>query len=891
MINLIASTLTILGIENLEAYTIITEPFIGIVYEKSKNEKRVMDIKEITKFCDVTLKKVLTKVLEINQESYLGYKDPPLSPLMQALLLLLISCSSGFVNLCCCFELFGGIGVEGNDTQKTMFFSMVCHLQHNDETVRMGQKDAVTPQLHESAGGLPRLKLPLHSCSLTTNTVKFTLLLVIVKGEDLKDDILNSIMQSLGYEMDDEVLFYYKIALKSLDIGLNPLVSESDYRSFLGYVQKHKVMHVYVELVKKDEEHDSDSDSDSDNKEDESSGNDVIVPNVNVTEDNLEVLDFDSLESDLEDVPKNARSLRLRKLKKKHSSSKFFIGREFANRDLAKDLIRDQAVESRRNLHFLRNDKRRIRVVCNGVVPSKNVIIDKVQGPVVDIFGKGKLVNEDAEEDKSGCPWLLYLSKGDKGKCIIKTFKDEHTCLQSKKIKYCTLSCLSKHIKNLIILNPQMPIKAIQEQMQKKFHVAVSKDKAFWAKAKAQVHLRGDVKVQYALLRDYVCELKRCNLDTTVKIDVYGEEDPKTPTRMFRIIYGSILDGIYPVAYGIVESENQYSCTWFLKCLRDDFDLYSNSNFTFITDRQKGLLPVLAKLFPSAVHMYYVRHIIENMNQTWKGLEYKEMSWRTATAFNQTRVPAKGRAHCHLLINNVCEVFNRQLLDARDSPIINALEFVREYLMKKIVIVQKVIHKCDVPLTPTVAKLFDKIKAASTRCTMEWNGFELYQVKGIPEDWVHDSYKLQTWKNVYSHKVNPVNGRDMWSKYDCPTTLLPPKVHPQIGRPPKKRKKRKGEIVMVKGNKLTRQVPKKTTGTKRTSSVTGKSIDAAEVGTQASQDGTQASTGSTFKRTKKNTSRITPEKVNFITVVGIKIYLNAVGVTAAQVDVNTAQLN
>nr|GFD00343.1 hypothetical protein [Tanacetum cinerariifolium] len=100
---------------------------------------------------------------------------------------------------------------------------------------------------------------------------------------------------------------------------------------------------------------------------------------------------------------------------------------------------------------------------------------------------------------------------------------------------------------------------------------------------------------------------------------------------------------------------------------------------------------------------------------------------------------------------------------------------------------------------------------------------------------------------------------------------------------------------MVNGNKLTRQgktvtcslckaagqnkrsrssvasqrnesVPKKTTGTKRTSSVTRTSIVAAEVGTQASQAGTQASTGSTFRRTKKNASRITPEKVNFMFV-------------------------
>nr|GEV76012.1 hypothetical protein [Tanacetum cinerariifolium] len=335
---------------------------------------------------------------------------------------------------------------------------------------------------------------------------------------------------------------------------------------------------------------------------------------------------------------------------------------------------------------------------------------------------------------------------------------------------------------------------------------------------------------------------------------------------------------------------------------------YHESN-SFANNLNPGLLPALAKLFPCAEH--------------------------------------------------------RQLLDARDSPIITALEFVRKYLMKRIVIVQKVIQKCDGPLTPAVAKLFDKIKAASTGYIVEWNGSKLYQVKGshpeqyvvnltqktcscrkweisgipckhviaaihdmtdngydvgIPEDWVHDYYKLQTWINVYSHKVNPVNGRDMCSKYDCPTTLLPPKVHPQIGRLPKKRKKSKGEIVMVKGNKLTRQgktvtcslcqaaehnkrscssvasqrnesVPKKTTRTKRTSSVTGTSIAAAKVRTQASQASTQASNGSTFKRTKKNASRITPEKVNFITAVGIKSHLNAVEVTAAQVDVNTAQLN
>ncbi|GJS02162.1 hypothetical protein Tco_0318670 [Tanacetum coccineum] len=76
------------------------------------------------------------------------------------------------------------------------------------------------------------------------------------------------------------------------------------------------------------------------NGEDEADFIDHIQPHVNVTEDDLEVLDFNSLESDQEDVPENARSRGLRKLIKKHMSygirNNFYIGKEFANRDLAK---------------------------------------------------------------------------------------------------------------------------------------------------------------------------------------------------------------------------------------------------------------------------------------------------------------------------------------------------------------------------------------------------------------------------------------------------------------------------------------------------------------------------------------------------------------------------
>ncbi|GJX10042.1 hypothetical protein Tco_0199901 [Tanacetum coccineum] len=43
----------------------------------------------------------------------------------------------------------------------------------------------------------------------------------------------------------------------------------------------------------------------------------------------------------------------------------------------------------------------------------------------------------------------------------------------------------------------------------------------------------------------------------------------------------------------VVESETKESWLWFLDCLGDDLELFRNSNFTFISDRQKGLIPAL----------------------------------------------------------------------------------------------------------------------------------------------------------------------------------------------------------------------------------------------------------------------------------------------------------
>nr|KAJ0212801.1 hypothetical protein LSAT_V11C400226000 [Lactuca sativa] len=127
-----------------------------------------------------------------------------------------------------------------------------------------------------------------------------------------------------------------------------------------------------------------------------------------------------------------------------------------------------------------------------------------------------------------------------------------------------------------------------------------------------------------AEIEDYVTDCIEASSIRTY-IDVYPETSMSVTTKTFRRIYvclgalklgfksglrdflgldgtfmkgpypGQVLtavgldsnNGIYPVAYVVVETESTSSWTWFLELLGEDLDLGPNSNFTFILDRQK----------------------------------------------------------------------------------------------------------------------------------------------------------------------------------------------------------------------------------------------------------------------------------------------------------------
>ncbi|GKB49561.1 heat stress transcription factor B-4-like protein [Tanacetum coccineum] len=454
----------------------------------------------------------------------------------------------------------------------------------------------------------------------------------------------------------------------------------------------------------------------------------LVLDDVLEGED-VDVINADGFDSDPgNDEEKNYRKRRLAELRTEmegviNASGQwkysFYTGQKFTTPKEAKDRVYLHSIESRRNLKLYKNDGVRIRARCDGKVPV--FTMSQGTGPTGPNRGmeagpsgssgpttrskkrKNTCTNDDSQaspsfldaHDKGDlCPWVLYVGK-DKftQNWVVKTHKDTHTCLQSREIKHYTYIFMSEKIFEQVRVNPDIPIKAVQDQLQR--------------------------------------ELESTNPNTTVKIAVERNIDPSLPTRVFHRIY----------------------------CLGDDIDLHPNSNFTFISDRQKGIIPAIKTVYPSAEHRYCLRHIHENMKQGWCGQAYKDLLWRAASATNVrdfekcmlelktmnpkahewlNKIPAEhwarshfsGRAKSDLLLNNICEVFNGKIVRGRDKPVITLLEYIREYCMKRIVNVQGVIDKCTGPLTPTATRIMESIKKEAHLMKVQWNGANKYQVSG-----------------------------------------------------------------------------------------------------------------------------------------------------------------
>lgn len=181
---------------------------------------------------------------------------------------------------------------------------------------------------------------------------------------------------------------------------------------------------------------------------------------------------------------------------------------------------------------------------------------------------------------------------------------------------------------------------------------------------------------------------------------------------------------------------------------------------------------------------------------------------------------------CDISTNNLSETFNGWIVAARQKPIIEMLEDMREHIMERLVRNKTMMLRSDDVLPPRIRKKLEDAKNDSFLYEAKWDGFEGYEVKrdgglegrtvslvnrtcacrawdldGIPcrhavaaiyeqreepEEYVSAMLKRDAYLASYQFPLRGINGPDLWEP-SGKEKLLSPKLKVLPGRPKKRR--------------------------------------------------------------------------------------------------------
>ncbi|XP_052735579.1 uncharacterized protein LOC108341574 [Vigna angularis] len=545
-----------------------------------------------------------------------------------------------------------------------------------------------------------------------------------------------------------------------------------------GEVESEEELEVDIEdggEVHSEEELEVEVDSDDEPGMDDLSGDEYVdADNHQETQQQCRGLSNDDWESDMLVTPENSTSEEddnedrvfvghFSKYAKQKSMAdyKWEVGTIFSGKEDFKDAIRRYVVHAGRDLKFVKNDNRRVRVRCMGA--------------------QGK------------CPWVAYCGYLPSRKIWqLRKIIDTHGCSRQLNIKLMNAKWLSQEIDRSLVDNHNLRVNDIRTKALRKWNSNVSISKARRAKLIATRQVEGDFKEQYKRIYDYGHELLRCNPGSTVQIKVESHNGDPIFQRMYVCLKackdsfiscrpiicldecflkgyykGELLtavgrdpnDQMLPLAYAVVEVENKDSWTWFLQLLIQDLGgSQVCGGCTWMSDQQKGLVPAIQELLPGAEQRFCLRHLYANFRKRFGGQILKNLTWRAATstypqAWEREMLKIKevnietykyligipprfwlryrftGQAMTDTLDNNISEAFNSVLVHARGKPNITMMEDIRVYLMKRWATNRTKVASMDFTICPKIKKRLQKECNLSRFWVSSWSARKIFEVR------------------------------------------------------------------------------------------------------------------------------------------------------------------
>ncbi|XP_075515960.1 uncharacterized protein LOC142550788 [Primulina tabacum] len=227
----------------------------------------------------------------------------------------------------------------------------------------------------------------------------------------------------------------------------------------------------------------------------------------------------------------------------------------------------------------------------------------------------------------------------------VRNFDGCHShCVRDFKNKCVNSTWLGKTFAKKFSTNPKLGHLEFREEISTILQSDFSRKTAYMAKRKTLKLVQGSVAEQFRQIRKYCAELKRSDAGATVVLKLTEDDEGPRFQRLYvcfsackqgfknacrhvigvdgcflKVEHGGQLlsavgldpnNNIFPICYAMVERETKDSWTWFLQLLDEDIGVGNDPHtWTFMSDKQKGLIPALESLFPDAEHRFCVRHL------------------------------------------------------------------------------------------------------------------------------------------------------------------------------------------------------------------------------------------------------------------------------------------
>ncbi|KAL0323663.1 UNVERIFIED_CONTAM: hypothetical protein Scaly_2333400 [Sesamum calycinum] len=228
------------------------------------------------------------------------------------------------------------------------------------------------------------------------------------------------------------------------------------------------------------------------------------------------------------------------------------------------------------------------------------------------------------------------------------------------------------------------------------------------------------------------------------KIESVLRENPGMKARAAIGLDGN--NGLFPVAFAVVESECKESWTFFFENLSMLVGGFSvDKPWTFMSDRQKGLVETINEVVPHAINRRCARHIYANFRSQFAGTALKRYFWQAARSYSAAgfnfalykikelkpaayewllKIPAEmwsrhafdPRIKNDHVTNNISESFNHWVGELRSKPILTLVDGLRAKLMSRLQKRKQKGIKWSGLVVPNVVKGLNLVKEESRKC-------------------------------------------------------------------------------------------------------------------------------------------------------------------------------